>query len=301
VHFWIGAESTQDEYGTAAYKTVELDDKLGGEPVQHREVQENESRLFLSYFGGQHITYLSGFRHVEAEQREVRMLQVKGRAGEILLTEVALSRASMNSGDVFILDTQEAIFQWNGSGANAHEKSQAAQFCQALRGDRGGAVRLHTFTEGIDDQDGQGASDMWSHLPGERKFLGIKVADIKIRTSEKGGDDEAVSAFVPTLYRLTAGGSLKRVWRKKQRPPISKLKADGVYLLDTGFELNLWVGGTADRSLKGEAFMTAQKYLKRYRRPPVLPIHRHAEGREPSELKALFGPAEEPGCCGCFG
>ena len=50
VHFWIGKESTQDEYATAAYKTVELDTLLDDKPVQHREVEGRESALFLTYF-----------------------------------------------------------------------------------------------------------------------------------------------------------------------------------------------------------------------------------------------------------
>jgi len=40
----------QDEYGTAAYKTVELDTYLDDKPIQHREVEGYESELFVSYF-----------------------------------------------------------------------------------------------------------------------------------------------------------------------------------------------------------------------------------------------------------
>ena len=50
VHFWIGKHSTQDEYGTAAYKTVELDTYHDDKPIQHREVQGHESDMFKSYF-----------------------------------------------------------------------------------------------------------------------------------------------------------------------------------------------------------------------------------------------------------
>ena len=59
IYFWIGKGSTQDEYGTAAYKTVELDDYLGGAPVQHREVMMYESAEFKALFKGT-IAYLTG-------------------------------------------------------------------------------------------------------------------------------------------------------------------------------------------------------------------------------------------------
>ena len=48
----------QDEYGTAAYKTVELDTFHKDKPVQHREVQGHESQQFKSYFPT--LMYLSG-------------------------------------------------------------------------------------------------------------------------------------------------------------------------------------------------------------------------------------------------
>lgn len=78
VAWWL-----QDEAGTAAIKTVELDAALGGRAVQYRETQEHETDLFLSYFkpciipmqGG----VASGFKKVEVGKVDPRLFIVKGR------------------------------------------------------------------------------------------------------------------------------------------------------------------------------------------------------------------------------
>ena len=70
VYFWIGSHSSQDEAGTAAYKTVELDEFLHGAAVQHRELQAQMSDDFLALFPRFSILrggVASGFTHVEQD------------------------------------------------------------------------------------------------------------------------------------------------------------------------------------------------------------------------------------------
>lgn len=40
----------KDEVGAAAILSIQLDDALGGDPVQHKETQDHESQAFLSLF-----------------------------------------------------------------------------------------------------------------------------------------------------------------------------------------------------------------------------------------------------------
>lgn len=77
IHIWIGKESSQDEYGTAAYKMVECDDSVGGAAIQHRQVEGHESAVrtygytiffslyifFAGSFSQQNKCYLRFCRH----------------------------------------------------------------------------------------------------------------------------------------------------------------------------------------------------------------------------------------------
>jgi gelsolin len=278
VHFWLGKYTSQDEAGTAAYKTVELDDLLGGEPVQHREVQGYESDLFLSYFKNQ-IKILeggvdSGFKHVEPEKYEPRLLHLKGKK-KVRVTQVELSFKSLNSGDVFVLDKGLNIFQWNGSKAGPQEKMKGAQLCRALDDERKGLAAVHVFEEKGD------CKEFWA-------ALGSQGA---VKSAEEGGDDnEHEKASEKRLFQLSdASGKLdfKEV-AKGAAVKRNLLDSNDVFILDTGAEVFAWIGKGASVAEKKTAMQYAQEYLKKFNRPLFLPISRILQGGENEVFEQSF-------------
>ncbi|XP_053442791.1 macrophage-capping protein isoform X2 [Nycticebus coucang] len=114
LHLWIGQQSSRDEQGACAVLAVHLNTLLGERPVQHREVQGNESDLFMSYFprglkyqeGGVESAFHKTSPGTPATIK--KLYQVKGKKN-IRATERALSWDSFNTGDCFILDLGQVL------------------------------------------------------------------------------------------------------------------------------------------------------------------------------------------------
>ena len=51
----------------------------------------------------------------------------------IMLLQVPFARSSLNHDDVFILDTQNKIYQFNGANSNIQERAKALEVIQFLK------------------------------------------------------------------------------------------------------------------------------------------------------------------------
>ncbi|KAG0363816.1 fragmin60 [Gamsiella multidivaricata] len=255
VHFWLGEETTQDEAGTAAYKTVELDDYLDGRPVQHREVQGSESRQLLSCFKS--FTTLgggvkSGFHHWTEPEYTVRLLMVKsaptvpGRhKSSVVVREV--SKDQINTGDVFILDTGKVLYQWNGRKSSGIEKVKAAEYAHGIEADRAGDVNVETFDEGDRDQ-----RLFWSALGGE----------VEVKPAEAVAEEPE---YVKKLYRLSNESGSMTFTLEASGPKVTKdlLDSNDVFILDVHHEVFVWVGSGANKEEHRMGLHYAQEYLKK--------------------------------------
>nr|GLL47437.1 villin-2 [Ipomoea trifida] len=302
IHFWIGKDTSQDEAGTAAIKTVELDATLGGRAVQHREIQGHESDKFLSYFkpciipleGG--VT--TGFKKPEEEEFETRLYTCKGKR-VVRLKQVPFSRSSLNHDDVFILDTKDKIYQFNGANSNIQERAKALEVIQFLK---------DKYHEGkCEDGNLQAESDsgeFWV-LFGGFAPIGKKVTTeddiIPERTPAKLFRHPLFALHywpvLKTLYMLTQGANALFLCfsiTNGQVNPVdgelskSILENNRCYLLDCGAEVFVWVGRLTQLDEKKAAIRTSEEFVGSQKRPKSTHITQLIQGNETNSFKAKF-------------
>lgn len=284
IFFFLGAHTSQDEAGVAAYKTVELDELLGGIATQHRELQASPSPEFVSLFpsgitvrkGG----VRSGFRHVElnadenAPPAEPTLLRVARLVRQQpVVVEVPASVSSLDDGDVFILDTTDPvdgkrkIWVWQGKGSSPAERARAAQVVHDMT--LATHVAVEVVAQGVDSRAGLVVKALPDGEAEERRE-GFACA----LPSEVGGDSETTQQLqrqqqLPKrLFRLSdASGELRfeLVADSSQGDEIhgSALDSNDVFVFDDGGkELWVWEGLGASRAEKARWLRVAQAYAK---------------------------------------
>ncbi|KAH3779355.1 gelsolin-like protein 2 [Dreissena polymorpha] len=260
VHFWIGKYSTQDEYGTAAYKTVELDTYLDDRPVQHREVQGHESRLFLSYFrtiqilrGGAE----SGFRKVTSRQYVPRLLHFHGDRNHVEIAEVPRCRALLDTSDVYILDLGTTLYQWNGGTSNKDERYRAAMHVNQIKHERG------KCTSETLDEDLSNCGVFYGKLDEE-------IGDADIKKNKK--DIQNTEQKTNRLFRLSdAAGKMEFNLEKENDVSLEDFDSNDVFILDTSEDVFVWIGNASSGDEKRNAMVYAHNYLTSTRHP-LIPI-----------------------------
>ncbi|XP_059200068.1 scinderin like b isoform X1 [Centropristis striata] len=258
IHMWLGDECSQDESGAAAIFATQLDDFLGGGPVQYRDVQNYESNTFLGYFRSgikyQKGGVASGFQHVVTNDMNVkRLLHIKGRRA-IRATEVAMNWSSFNKGDCFIIDLGKDVYQWCGSESNRFERLKASGVSIDIRdNERNGRAKLHMVEEGEEP-----AAII--------EALGAKPASIAPST-----DDEKVESSnrkKGALYMVSdisdASGTMKVTSVAPSSPfKQAMLSPEECYILDNGVDRNIfvWKGPKANMAERKAAMSAGQQFI----------------------------------------
>ncbi|KAL3683221.1 hypothetical protein R1sor_001243 [Riccia sorocarpa] len=273
LHFWLGKDTSQDEAGTAAIKTVELDTHLGDKAVQYREVQGHESDLFLSYFKTPIVPLAggvaSGFKKVEAEIFENKLFVIHGTRASTRVTQVPLARESLTHEDVFILDTQDKIYQFNGEKSNLAERGKAMEVIQQLKEANHEGSSEVVFV----DESGEGSEDdgFWSVF-GDAGPIGDKAQEVEA---------------APLKLFIVEDGVLK------ETEETSELKKDSLdtkscYLLDAGSEIYIWFGRGASLDQRKAATLAAEKLVSSAKKPSSTRITRVTEDVETAGFKSHF-------------
>lgn len=278
--------------------------KLNSLPIEVAIVQQPppEERMFMNTLDPNEIK--QGLQQV--------LVQVKGGKGNgIRSSMVEFSAASLNSGDVFVLDAGKIVYQWNGKGATKFEKARGLDIASNIRvKERQGNAKLHVLDE-QDEQKNMQEQDLkkiweqfWTSLCGSAS----KIAAGKqlVKNEKEGGEDIPFHKMIDErirLYRIAmtpirpkkgvvinkpyTNVTLKLVWSHSQ-PSKALLKSEYVYVVDYFNEIFIWEGKDSKPDQRAFAKRFSMKLQEQDKRPLYCTVTKVLESAETVLFKEKF-------------
>uniref|UniRef100_A0A8C4N565 Gelsolin n=1 Tax=Equus asinus asinus TaxID=83772 RepID=A0A8C4N565_EQUAS len=271
IYNWQGAQSTQDEVAASAILTTQLDEELGGTPVQSRVVQGKEPAHLMSLFGGKPMIVYKGGTSREGGQTapaSTRLFQVRASSsGATRAVEIIPKAGALNSNDAFVLKTPSAAYLWVGAGASEAEKTGAQELLRVLR------------AQPVQVAEGSEPDSFWEALGGKATY----------RTSPRL-KDKKMDAHPPRLFACSNKIGRFVIEEVPGEFMQEDLATDDVMLLDTWDQVFVWVGKDSQDEEKTEALTSAKRYIDtdpahRDRRTPITVVK---QGFEPPSFVGWF-------------
>uniref|UniRef100_A0AAR2IWU9 Gelsolin-like domain-containing protein n=1 Tax=Pygocentrus nattereri TaxID=42514 RepID=A0AAR2IWU9_PYGNA len=267
IYTWQGLKSTQDELAASAFLTVQLDDSMGGAPVQVRVTQGQEPPHLMSIFKGKPMIIHSGGTSRKGGQTQAgstRLFHVRtSTAKATRAVEVQPSASKLNTNDVFVLKTPDSLFVWKGVGASAEELDAAKHVVTFLGG------------KPTDVAEGKEPAGFWTALGGKKEYQSSKTLQKTIKPPRLFGCSNKTGRLVVE----EVPGDFTQL----------DLATDDVMLLDTWDQIFLWIGKDANEVEKTGAPKLAKEYVDSDpsgRRD--IPITTIKQGAEPPTFTGWF-------------
>ncbi|XP_059849790.1 gelsolin a isoform X2 [Hypanus sabinus] len=270
IYFWQGNDSSQDEIGASAFLTAQLDEELGGGPVQVRVIQGKEPAHLMSMFGGKPLVVYKGGTSRDGGQStpaDNRLFQVRASSsGSTRAVEVDAAAANLNTNDVFVLKTPGSSYVWVGQGASDAEKQGAQQLLDIL------GVSASEVAEGSEP------GEFWDILGGKAEY----------RTSARLKNK--MDVHPPRLFACSNKTGRFIIEEVPGEQTQDDLAPDDVMILDTWDQVFVWIGNDAQEEEKSEALASAKVYIEtdpanRDRRTPIVIVK---QGFEPPSFTGWF-------------
>lgn len=157
IYSWIGKKSTPDEQFIGAVTSVWKDQDRKGTAKLVTVHEGEEPRAFLELFSDKIVVTEQDtegiLKRVALKQHEFKLFRVHIEDELKMFYEVERDKDSLDTGDVFLLDTYNKIYIWRGKGSTAFERWEGMRIAEGYDGQRAGHQEVIIVEEGEEPKE----------------------------------------------------------------------------------------------------------------------------------------------------